>query len=186
MTRLVALDFEFTSHPDPDQESADNWFSEIVGKCPVYIIVAHNHQNVSIFLEIGAVLFDVARGGIIERFQQFVKPTRHRLSTEFKEQFGFTEAQLEDEPTLDEALVRFEKWFNRNAASNMLSQQKEDPCGWNKRTNVFLCTWSAHDLRDVLPREAKEKKMQYPEFMKKWMDMQRLVKVGHNAIYFEE
>lgn len=28
---LVALDFEFTSHPDSDQEMAGNWFSEIVG-----------------------------------------------------------------------------------------------------------------------------------------------------------
>lgn len=132
-----------------------------------------------IFVEIGAVLFNVENGKIIDRFRQLVRPTHHRLSAKFTELFGFTESQLADAPTLKEALQRFATWFHSEKPDyNKLGFEPE--MTRRKRNNVFICTWSPHDLRDVLPREAAEKEIYYDECMTKWMDMQRLVKVNED------
>lgn len=87
---------------------------------------------------------------------------------------------LFNQPPLDVALKRFYHWMDQCSYFDMM---KVVPSNINGFENAaIICTWSCRDLKFGLPKEATEKYLPYRDSLKRWIDMQDLVKVSYSAV----
>lgn len=114
-----------------------------------------------------ACVFDVNGYGVIDTFQQYVRPTWYpKLSEKFVDRFDISENDLWDQPDLEQTLQLFYEWMDYEADYPMLFNPG------------YICTWFSHDLGTVLPREANRKGIEYRESMQHWIDVSKVVRVS--------
>lgn len=129
-------------------------------------IIHYFPQNFFNILEIGAALFDVYDYGVINTFQQYVRPTRFpKLSDKFVKHFNLTQADLYGQPNIQQALPLLYQWLDNQANYPMLYNPG------------FICTWFSNDLGTILPHEADVKRLKYRNSLRQWIDVSRVVRV---------
>lgn len=136
--------------------------------------------------EIGAVLFDVYKCRTVGQFQQYVRPTTYsQLSDNYQHIFGITQALVDSQTPLSMALEDLHRWIeDLQSRFNFRLMAQTNMYGADDM--AYICTWSSHDLRDVLRREGKKKIIPYRGYLKYWIDMQKVVKVCVSYKYISE
>lgn len=125
--------------------------------------------------EIGAVLFDLDHYGIIDSFQQYVRPTRFPwLSEKYQEKFPTKQSDVDGQPNIQQALQRFYKWLDTHGRRDMM---------W-VGGSAFICTWFSKCLGEILPGEAAKKRMSYRKTLNSWIDMAKVVRVSQLSYVF--
>lgn len=132
--RHVVIDLEFTPIPKKFAEQRE--------------IVRHE------IIQIGAVLLD-ANYRKISTFSTYVKPQyAYRIKPSVSKLTGITDLDLENAPSLSEAMNKLVGWI-----------------GSDKKTRIY--SWSDTDLRQ-LEDECYLKGIHFPECMYRWMDFQKV------------
>ncbi|MDC8003660.1 exonuclease domain-containing protein [Aureisphaera galaxeae] len=81
-------------------------------------------------IEIGAVLVN-DRKEIISEFEQFVRPLKHPVLSDFcKDLTSITQSDVDNAPYFGEAIEKFKKWFNNDE-------------------EYVLCSWGFYDKKQL-------------------------------------
>ena len=131
ITHLIVLDFEATCW----EENKDH---EII--------------------EFPSVVIDLSSLAIVDRIEQFVKPIRKPILSQFCVSLtSITQSQVDNGIPLEEA-------FNNHYA---FCQQYP---------NSILVTCGDWDLRTMLPADCRDKRLSIPEYYKKWINIKHVFK----------
>ncbi|KAI5669054.1 hypothetical protein M9H77_18907 [Catharanthus roseus] len=108
-------------------------------------------------IEFPAVIVNAATGQLEAYFQTYLRPTHNPKLTDFcKDLTGIQQIQVDAGVTLNEALVMFDEWLEKNGI---------------KKTNFAVVTWGDWDCRVMLESECQYKKIRKPSYFNKWINL---------------
>ena len=111
-------------------------------------------------IEIGAVLIN-DKNEIVSEFQQFIKPLKHPVLSEFcKELTSIKQSDVDKAPYFGEVIENFKTWFNCGSEDYVL-------CSWGfYDRKQFESDCKIHGLDDTWVDKHISLKHQYGKFMK--------------------
>lgn len=112
-------------------------------------------------IEFPIIVVDVNSKKVMDNyFHYYVKPTQHPLLFNFcKELTGITQYQVDNGKTLTEVLELLDQFLLNN---NLLNK------------NFIFVTCGDWDLKTCLRSETKHKKIEYKNYLKKWINLKKV------------
>jgi inhibitor of KinA sporulation pathway (predicted exonuclease) len=108
-------------------------------------------------IEFPSVVVDIAKKRIVDRLEQFVRPTRNPKVSKFcRKLTTITQAQVNSGISFKEALAKHMQFMA-------------------KYPNSILVTHSDWDLKTMLPSDCALNKVPLPEQYEQWIDIQKVV-----------
>ncbi|KAG6598660.1 ERI1 exoribonuclease 2, partial [Cucurbita argyrosperma subsp. sororia] len=108
-------------------------------------------------IEFPSVIVSSVTGQLEACFQTYVRPTCNQLLSDFcRDLTGIQQIQVDRGVTLNEALLRHDKWLEKKGIKN---------------TNFAVVTWSNWDCRVMLESECRFKKIRKPPYFNRWINL---------------
>lgn len=115
---------------------------------------------------------------IEQRFHRGIRPTQYsQLSDQCQLVTNITQNMIQGRPTISMVLDDFDDCLRKFCTTNSVLFPKANVFEEN-RDYVIFCTWSDSDLGHILPNECLQKNINYGDYLKYWIDGQRIVAVS--------
>lgn len=108
-------------------------------------------------------------------FHVFVKPTEEPKLSEFcKNYTGISQDDVNNAPTLQEAIRQFHEWIGSFQFSKGIVLMDDS----TRKQNTVFITWTDFDLGIYLPTESARKNVKLPSYLNKWIDLREFYSVS--------
>jgi len=132
-------------------------------------------------IEFPAVLLDLSNGEIVDKFQQYVKPSQHKILSDFCKQLtGITQEQVDSGVSIRQCLQLFDGWVKKVMVERNITF-KLHPTSTSTNSTLIakkcvFATWTDWDLNVCLKYECKRKAIPYASYLKCWIDLKKTYK----------
>lgn len=136
---------------------------------------------ISSIQEIGAVLLNLKTGLIESEFQEYVKPTRRPILSEFCINFtGITQNLIDRQATFPVVYHKFITWLARIKHSNGLRFTEPNMQSVDSNCNATFCSWTNWNFGHFLRLDCQNNAQERPVYLKAWIDARKAFEVCCN------